>query len=353
MEGASTVTKALKTSCWPEMNLKGGCETVSDDVWVENVIPGDDFFVDDLLDFSKDEVFNEEQEEEKDFLSVSSHEEENQNNGVCVKDEFSELSVPADDLEQLEWLSHFVEDSFSVPYPKQGNPLGSSTTKTVKPEPLSLSEISETEPISEKPQKPEIIPLTPFPARARSKRSRTGVRVWSLGGSSSSLGDTSGSSESSISSGSSASASTSCLIFSNPTPNVEFFYHYDEDYKPPSKKPKKKRALTERSHHHHHSGGGHGGMTGFLQQQQRRCSHCGVQKTPQWRTGPEGAKTLCNACGVRYKSGRLLPEYRPACSPTFSSEVHSNSHRKVLEMRRKKEVVPPQQTGFAPRVQSF
>jgi hypothetical protein len=75
---------------------------------------------------------------------------------------------------------------------------------------------------------------------------------------------------------------------------------------------------------------------------QRRCSHCQVQKTPQWRTGPHGAKTLCNACGVRYKSGRLFPEYRPACSPTFSSEVHSNSHRKVLEMRRKKEMGGPE-----------
>lgn len=70
---------------------------------------------------------------------------------------------------------------------------------------------------------------------------------------------------------------------------------------------------------------------------ERRCSHCLVQKTPQWRTGPLGAKTLCNACGVRYKSGRLLPEYRPAISPTFSIEKHSNSHRKVMEMRRKKE----------------
>ncbi|XP_075524379.1 GATA transcription factor 1-like [Primulina tabacum] len=68
----------------------------------------------------------------------------------------------------------------------------------------------------------------------------------------------------------------------------------------------------------------------------RRCQHCLVDKTPQWRAGPMGAKTLCNACGVRYKSGRLHPEYRPACSPTFSSLVHSNSHKKVLEMRMKK-----------------
>ncbi|KAF7819298.1 GATA transcription factor 9 [Senna tora] len=65
----------------------------------------------------------------------------------------------------------------------------------------------------------------------------------------------------------------------------------------------------------------------------RRCSHCLAQRTPQWRAGPLGPKTLCNACGVRYKSGRLLPEYRPAKSPTFVSYLHSNSHKKVLEMR--------------------
>ncbi|KAL2489067.1 GATA transcription factor [Forsythia ovata] len=70
----------------------------------------------------------------------------------------------------------------------------------------------------------------------------------------------------------------------------------------------------------------------------RRCSHCGVTKTPQWRAGPLGAKTLCNACGVRYKSGRLLPEYRPVCSPTFSSELHSNNHQKVLEIEAEKGV---------------
>ncbi|KAM3345049.1 GATA transcription factor 1 [Capsicum galapagoense] len=68
----------------------------------------------------------------------------------------------------------------------------------------------------------------------------------------------------------------------------------------------------------------------------RRCQHCGVDKTPQWRGGPTGPKTLCNACGVRYKSGRLLPEYRPANSPTFSADLHSNSHRKVLEMRKQR-----------------
>ncbi|CAJ2660699.1 unnamed protein product [Trifolium pratense] len=65
----------------------------------------------------------------------------------------------------------------------------------------------------------------------------------------------------------------------------------------------------------------------------RKCTHCEVTKTPQWREGPKGPKTLCNACGVRYRSGRLYPEYRPANSPTYVESVHSNCHKKVLEMR--------------------
>ncbi|KAL0382673.1 UNVERIFIED_CONTAM: GATA transcription factor 8 [Sesamum calycinum] len=60
---------------------------------------------------------------------------------------------------------------------------------------------------------------------------------------------------------------------------------------------------------------------------------------------PNGAKTLCNACGVRYKSGRLFPEYRPAASPTFVPALHSNSHKKVLEMRGK---VGPGTTATTP-----
>ncbi|CAL4933742.1 unnamed protein product [Urochloa decumbens] len=69
----------------------------------------------------------------------------------------------------------------------------------------------------------------------------------------------------------------------------------------------------------------------------RRCRHCGTEETPQWRAGPEGPCTLCNACGVRYRSGRLVPEYRPASSPTFSPKVHSNLHSRVVELRLRRE----------------
>uniref|UniRef100_A0A061RNS3 GATA-type domain-containing protein n=1 Tax=Tetraselmis sp. GSL018 TaxID=582737 RepID=A0A061RNS3_9CHLO len=31
----------------------------------------------------------------------------------------------------------------------------------------------------------------------------------------------------------------------------------------------------------------------------KACSQCGTTRTPQWREGPNGPKTLCNACGVK------------------------------------------------------
>lgn len=66
---------------------------------------------------------------------------------------------------------------------------------------------------------------------------------------------------------------------------------------------------------------------------EKKCSHCETKYTPQWRAGPLGRNTLCNACGVRYKSGKLLPEYRPAASPTFDGKRHSNFHKKILKNR--------------------
>ncbi|XP_010557328.1 PREDICTED: GATA transcription factor 11-like [Tarenaya hassleriana] len=82
----------------------------------------------------------------------------------------------------------------------------------------------------------------------------------------------------------------------------------------------------------------------------RKCTHCETTKTPQWREGPNGPKTLCNACGVRFRSGRLVPEYRPAASPTFIPSVHSNSHRKIVEIRRTKQFA--QDTGLIHTVTS-
>ncbi|CAH9133437.1 unnamed protein product [Cuscuta epithymum] len=274
------------------------------------VVSGDDFFVDDLLDLSNG--FPEEYEERVKMEPeiqpaplVKPEIEEEEEEAKAAVTTFSpiedfpclpggEQQTPADNLDNLEWLSHFAEDSF--PGYSLTHPPGKQTDLPVR-------------------EKPSL--KTPVQTKARSKRARTGVRVW-LSGSQSLTESSTSSSSTTVSS----SPPRSYYAYPNPGQTAEWLV----GGMPPAKKQRKRAAQP-----------GGGGEAHHLQPQSRRCNHCGVQKTPQWRAGPQGAKTLCNACGVRYKSGRLLPEYRPACSPTFSSQLHSNNHRKVLEMRRKKE----------------
>lgn len=272
----------------------------SDDFWAVNGVSVDDFLVDELLDFSTEANFV----EKDDNSQVVKHVDDTNNDKPssvtpvktneheAIKPE-TELCLPANDVTELEWVSQFADDSFSGEYSLKYPPRKFSETE-IGTETVTLVAVN--------PSFKNLVHK-----RARSKRSRTGGKVWSLR-STSTLPD------------SSTSCSSSSSYTSNPVLTAEEILR-----KPPVQRQMKKRSADM------------AGKESCRQPQPRRCSHCLVQKTPQWRAGPLGAKTLCNACGVRYKSGRLLPEYRPACSPTFSSEVHSNNHRKVLEMRRKKE----------------
>ncbi|XWS33821.1 hypothetical protein CRYUN_Cryun22dG0115800 [Craigia yunnanensis] len=324
------VEAALKTSFRKEMGFKSSPQAFfEEDIWVvngQNGVSCDDFSVDDLFDFTNEEGFleqqhKEEEEEEEEEAPVSSspkrqrlNQEDHFSNDATNFDYSSlsnnELAVSAEDMADLEWLSHFVEDSFSehsTAYP--------TGTLTEKPK-LPVDKLPELE----KPVTTTCF-KTPVPAKSRSKRTRTGGRVWSLVASPSLT-------ESSSSSMSSTSSSPSSPWFFPPNSVSASTFELSESLsvEKPLVKKHRERPATDST-----SGNG--------TQPTRRCSHCGVTKTPQWRAGPMGAKTLCNACGVRFKSGRLLPEYRPACSPTFSSDLHSNHHRKVLEMRRQKETL--------------
>ncbi|XXG64919.1 hypothetical protein AAC387_Pa05g2743 [Persea americana] len=49
----------------------------------------------------------------------------------------------------------------------------------------------------------------------------------------------------------------------------------------------------------------------------RRCANCDTTSTPLWRNGPRGPKSLCNACGIRYKK-----EERRATTNTAAIEAH-------------------------------
>ena len=37
----------------------------------------------------------------------------------------------------------------------------------------------------------------------------------------------------------------------------------------------------------------------------RKCLNCFCTSTPMWRRGPDGTASLCNACGVKFKAGKL------------------------------------------------
>lgn len=44
----------------------------------------------------------------------------------------------------------------------------------------------------------------------------------------------------------------------------------------------------------------------------KSCGACGKTKTPMWRRGPKGPSQLCNACGAKWKAGRLVvPDVPP------------------------------------------
>ncbi|AQK45153.1 uncharacterized protein LOC100275354 [Zea mays] len=273
------------------------------------------------------------------------------------------VDLPSHDVEELEWVSRIMDDSLSELQPQaQPKPAAAVVASSAARPPLAQQRrpfahdgtyraVAAAPPQAGPQRTPTICALSTeamIPVKAkRSKRSRG--PGWSRPGASF-LPDSASSSSTTTTSSCSSSGSISPFLRLDSSPFGgglelgEGLFSYGHLLpRPPSKKSKhggkgSKHRPKKRGRKPKHLPPPHPSAAASQPgPSDRRCSHCGVQKTPQWRAGPEGAKTLCNACGVRYKSGRLLPEYRPACSPTFVSSIHSNSHRKVLEMRRKKE----------------
>ncbi|XP_059651608.1 GATA transcription factor 4-like [Cornus florida] len=252
-----------------------------------------DFFrIDDLLDFSNDELFSSTTAAAADSdlhhlpspenkTTASAAHFHNPNPIHHSTDFTDDLCVPNDDIAELEWLSNFVDDSFTD-FPKN-----------------ELAVIG------------SFRPDTSSHGRSRSKRSRaaSAKKSWT------------------------SSLESETPIVGKPKTNTTN-----------SNGAKKRESSSSASAHTGDRDRSSSSSTS--QSVARRCTHCQSEKTPQWRTGPLGPKTLCNACGVRYKSGRLVPEYRPAASPTFVLTQHSNSHRKVIELRRQKELREQQEEQF-------
>ncbi|XP_023542369.1 GATA transcription factor 8-like [Cucurbita pepo subsp. pepo] len=249
----------------------------------------------------------------------------------------ADLSVPYEDIVQLEWLSNFVEDSFcgggSLATMSKEEPKDLTHTQFQTSSPVSVLE-SSSSCSSDKslPRSPEPTIATPAQqrGRARSKRPRPATFCprppIQLISPASSVSETTHDHHHQVLQVIAPKTTSDSDNFAESRPLNKMPKHGALGMQKKNKKIKLSFSLAP--------------LDGVASQNSpsqsmRKCMHCEITKTPQWRAGPMGPKTLCNACGVRYKSGRLFPEYRPAASPTFVPSLHSNSHKKVLEMRNK------------------
>ncbi|KAE8700410.1 hypothetical protein F3Y22_tig00110557pilonHSYRG00339 [Hibiscus syriacus] len=307
--------------------------------WASQLVPekpaaaADHFIVEDLLDFSNEDAVITEQTLDSSAVGQSTDSstvtvvdscnsssfsgcEPNLVGGIGCRgftdgDSSTDLYVPCEDLAELEWLSNFVEESFSSDDPQKqqlisGMPIRpdeSSATRGFQP--VLSNQIDGVidngdNHHANNTNNSIFHPDMSVPAKARSKRPRAAPCNWA-----------------------------SRLLVPSPATSSSEPDNVVPVQPPPSNHRNKKPVKTSSSKKKDCGAS-------------PKCLHCFTDKTPQWRTGPMGPKTLCNACGVRHKSGRLVPEYRPAASPTFVLTKHSNSHRKVLELRRQKEMLRAQ-----------
>ncbi|XP_078175204.1 GATA transcription factor 1-like [Carex rostrata] len=70
------------------------------------------------------------------------------------------------------------------------------------------------------------------------------------------------------------------------------------------------------------------------------CANCRTSKTPLWRSGPSGPKSLCNACGIRFRKRQLEVDAGKNPLPFFtltgeeaSSESSSTNVLTLEEMK--------------------
>ncbi|XP_072968324.1 GATA transcription factor 15-like [Typha angustifolia] len=69
-------------------------------------------------------------------------------------------------------------------------------------------------------------------------------------------------------------------------------------------------------------------------EERRSCADCQTKKTPLWRAGPSGPKSLCNACGIRYrKKGGEKKEKREEMGVSFEIRMLGLGNEIVLKQR--------------------
>ncbi|KAI5021998.1 hypothetical protein ZWY2020_058728 [Hordeum vulgare] len=62
------------------------------------------------------------------------------------------------------------------------------------------------------------------------------------------------------------------------------------------------------------------------------CVECRTTTTPMWRSGPTGPRTLCNACGIRYRKKRRqeLDANVKHIAHTKQENICRNNHHEII-----------------------
>ncbi|KAH8101018.1 hypothetical protein BXZ70DRAFT_1007942 [Cristinia sonorae] len=86
-----------------------------------------------------------------------------------------------------------------------------------------------------------------------------------------------------------------------------------------------------------------------------KCHSCNIRETPEWRRGPDGARTLCNACGLHYAK-LMRKRDKNGLGPDGKSPITIESLRASTASARgndqpaenpvQQQQVPPQQSGL-------
>ncbi|KAK6784177.1 hypothetical protein RDI58_017631 [Solanum bulbocastanum] len=69
----------------------------------------------------------------------------------------------------------------------------------------------------------------------------------------------------------------------------------------------------------------------------RVCTDCNTTKTPLWRSGPKGPKSLCNACGIRQRKARRT---MAAAEAATNGKTDHQTTMKITKVRTNNDVRP-------------
>ncbi|XP_056845902.1 GATA transcription factor 15 [Raphanus sativus] len=68
--------------------------------------------------------------------------------------------------------------------------------------------------------------------------------------------------------------------------------------------------------------------------EKKSCAICGTSKTPLWRSGPTGPKSLCNACGIRNKKKKSTVKNKKKNHTRSNPKLGDSLKERLLELGR-------------------